>query len=143
MPELIDSPAMSSQPPRRPTSQMPSARPTTVVVAVAGPMARADLPAICGEVVALLEATGADVALCDVGALPADAAAVDALARIQLAARRAGRQVVLCRVADDLRDLLAFVGLGGVLRIEPGGQSEQREQRVGVEEERELDDPPA
>ena len=122
---------------------MPSARPTTVVFAVAGPMARADLPAICGDVAALLEATGADVALCDVGALPADAAAVDALARIQLAARRMGRQVVLRDVADDLRDLLTLVGLGGVLRIEPGGQPEQREQRVGVEEERELDDPPA
>jgi ABC-type transporter Mla MlaB component len=103
---------------------MPSARPTTVVFAVAGPMARADLPAICGSVVAVLEATGADVALCDVGALPADAAAVDALARIQLAARRTGRQVVLRHVADDLRDLLALVGLGGVLRIEPGGQAE-------------------
>ena len=122
---------------------MPSARPTTVVFAVAGPVARADLPAICGDIVAVLEATGADVALCDVGALPADAAAVDALARIQLAAQRTGRRVVLRHVADDLRDLLAFVGLAGVLRIEPGGQSEQREQRVGVEEERELDDPPA
>src|SRR6059036_2192766 len=100
---------MSSRAPRRPTSQMPSARPTTVAFAVAGPMARADLPAICRDVVALLEATGADVALCDVRALPADAAAVDVLARIQLAARRMGRQVVLRDVADDLRDLLAFV----------------------------------
>jgi hypothetical protein len=143
MPKLIGPPAMSSQPLRRPTSQMPSARPTTVVFAVAGPIARADLPAICGGVAALLEATGADVALCDVGTLPADAVAVDALARIQLAARRMGRQVVLRHAADDLRDLLAFVGLGGVLGIEPRGQSEQREQRVGVEEERELDDPTA
>jgi len=122
---------------------MQSARPTTVVFAVAGPIARADLPAICGDVAALLDATGADVALCDVRGLPADAAAVDALARIQLAARRMGRQVVLRHAADDLRDLLAFVGLSGVLRIEVGGQPEQREQRVSVEEERELDDPPA
>src|SRR6476619_6794487 len=106
---------------------MPSERPTSVVFAVAGPIARADLPAICGDVAALLEATGADVALCDVGALPADAVAIDALARIQLAARRMGRQVVL----------------PGVLRIEPGGQAEQRKQGVGVEEERELADPPA
>ena len=122
---------------------MPSARPTTVVFAVAGPMARADLPAICGDVVALLDATGADVALCDVGALPADAVAIDALARIQLAARRMGRRVVLHHAADDLRDLMGFVGLTGLLGIEPGGQSEQREQRAGVEEERELDDPTA
>jgi hypothetical protein len=122
---------------------MPSARPTTVAFAVAGPIARADLPAICGRVAALLEATGADVALCDVGLLPADAVAVDALARIQLAARRMGRDVVLRQATGDLRGLVALVGLAGVLRIEPGGQAEQREQRVGVEEERELDDPPA
>ena len=121
---------------------MPSARPTTVVFAVAGPIARADVPAICGDVAALLEATGADVALCDVGGLPADLVAIDALARIQLAARRKGRQVVLRHAADDLRDMLAFVGLAGALRIEPGGQAEQRKQGVGVEEERELDDPP-
>jgi len=122
---------------------MPSVRPTTVVFAVAGPIARADLPAICGDVAALLEATGADVALCDVGGLPADLVAIDALARIQLAARRKGRQVVLRHAADDLRDMLALVGLAGALRIEPGGQAEQRKQGVGVEEERELDDPPA
>ncbi len=122
---------------------MPSERPTSVVFAVAGPIARADLPAICGAVAALLEATGADVALCDVGALRADAVAIDALARIQLAAQRMGRQVVLRHAADDLCDLLAFVGLTGVLRIEPGGQAEQRKQGVGVEEERELADPPA
>ena len=122
---------------------MPSARPTTVVIAVAGPIARADLPAICGDVAALLEATGADVALCDVGGLPADLVAIDALARIQLAARRKGRQVVLRHAADDLRDMLALVGLAGALRIEPGGQAEQRKQGVGVEEEGELDDPPA
>ena len=122
---------------------MPSARPTTVVFAVAGPVARADLPAICGHVAALLEATGADVALCDVDNLSADAVAIDVLARIQLAARRMGRQVVLRHVTDELRALIALVGLDGVLRIEPGRQPEQREQRVGVEEERELGDPPA
>jgi hypothetical protein len=103
---------------------MPSARPTTVVCVVAGPIARADVPAICGHVAALLEATGADVALCDVGSLAADAVAVDALARIQLAAARMGRRVVLRHAAADLRDLLAFVGLMGVLRIESGGQAE-------------------
>ena len=122
---------------------MPSARPTTVAFAVAGPIARADLPAICRDIVALLEATGADVALCDVGALSADAVAVDALARIQLAARRMGRDVVLGHVAEDLYDLLAFVGLAGALRIEPRGQAEQRKERLGVEEKRELDDPSA
>ena len=134
---------MSSPAGRGQTSQMPSARPSTVVFAVAGPVARADLPAICGGVAALLETSGADIALCDVGALRADAVALDALARMQVAAGRMGRQVVLRHVTDELRGLIALVGLNGVLRIEPGRQAEQREQRVGVEEERELGDPPA
>ncbi|MGH3076197.1 MAG: STAS domain-containing protein [Gaiellales bacterium] len=122
---------------------MPSARPSTVVFAVAGPLARADLPSVSGGVAALLETSGAEIALCDVGALDADAVALDALARMQLAAGRMGRQVVLRHVTDELRGLMALVGLDGVLRIEPGRQAEQREQRVGVEEERELGDPPA
>jgi hypothetical protein len=122
---------------------MPSARPTTVAFAVAGPIARAEVPALCGHVAALLDATGADVALCDVAALPADAVAVDALARIQLATRRMGRRLELRGAADDLLDLLAFVGVAGPLGIEPWRQAEEREQRLGVEEERELGDPPA
>jgi len=90
-----------------------------------------------------IEATGADVALCDVAALPADAAAVDALARIQLAARRMGRRLEVRGAADDLLALLAFVGVAGALGIEPWRQAEEREERLGVEEERELGDPPA
>ena len=39
------------------------------------------------------------------------------------------------------QDLLAFAGLGDVLRVEAGRQAKQREERLGVEEERELDDP--
>jgi len=122
---------------------MPSARPTTVAFAVAGPIARADIPALCGSVAVLLEASGADIALCDVAALPADAAAVDAVARIALAARRMGRRLVLREATDDLLDLLAFAGVAGPLGIEPWRQPEEREERLGVEEERELGDPPA
>jgi hypothetical protein len=122
---------------------MPSARPTTVAFAVAGPIARADIPALCRRVAMLLETSGADIALCDVTELPADAAAVDAVARIQLAARRMGRRLVLREAADDLLDLLAFVGVAGALGIEPWRQAEEREERGGVEEERELGDPPA
>src|SRR3954469_15157268 len=95
----------------RPPLPLPPARPTTGAFAAPGPIARADLPAICGHVAALLEATGADVARCDVAALPADAAAVDALARIQLSARRMGRRLEVRGAADDLLALLAFVGV--------------------------------
>jgi hypothetical protein len=79
--------------------------------------------------------------VCDVGALAPDAATVDVLARVQLAACRLGREVRLRNASGELRDLIAFVGLRDVLRVEPGWEPEEREQRLRVEEERELDDP--
>ena len=78
--------------------------------------------------------------VCDVGALAPDAVAVDALARLQLIAGRLGLEIRLRDASSELQDLLAFVGLRNVLRVEAGGQAEQREQRLGVEEEREVDD---
>jgi hypothetical protein len=80
---------------------------------------------------------------CDVRALPADAAALDALARLQLVACRAGVELRLRNASAELCCLIAFTGLGEVLRVEPERQAEEREQRRGVEEERELGDPPA
>ena len=69
-----------------------------------------------------------------------DAGTVDALARFQLVARRAGRQVRLAHASPELRGLLAFMGLETVLPLEPERQAEEREDPVGVEEEGELDD---
>jgi hypothetical protein len=80
---------------------------------------------------------------CDVRALPADAATVDALARLQLFARRAGFELWLCHASPELCSLLAFTGLDAVLSVEPERQAEEREQRLHVEEEGELADPPA
>jgi hypothetical protein len=80
--------------------------------------------------------------VCDVGAVPPDVHAIDALARLQLAAGRLGLEVRLRHASSDLQALIAFAGLREVLRVEAGGQAEQREERVGVEEERELGDPP-
>ena len=78
----------------------------------------------------------------DVSDLPPDVGTIGVLARFQLAARQRGRQVRLRDASDDLRALVDFVGLGEVLRLEPRRQAEQREDTVGVEEERELGDPP-
>jgi ABC-type transporter Mla MlaB component len=80
---------------------------------------------------------------CDVSALAADAVTIDALARLQLDARRGGHEIVLRGAPQPLVDLLDLCGLRDVLRVEMGGKPEEREQRVRVEEERELDDPPA
>jgi ABC-type transporter Mla MlaB component len=95
---------------------MASARPDSVDFAVDGPIARADLPGLCERICALLEQSGgARVALCDVGTVGVDAVTVDALARLQLAARRHGCQVRLRNASGELRELVAFMGLQDVL----------------------------
>jgi hypothetical protein len=96
----------------------------------------------------LLERSGARTLVCDVGALAhPDLAAVDALARLQLVARRLGCRMLLQRASPELGELLAFAGLDvalplrPALRLEPRREPEEREQRLGVEEEREPGDP--
>jgi ABC-type transporter Mla MlaB component len=83
------------------------------------------------------------IVVCDVRALVhVDAGTVDALARLQLNAQRLGACVRLHYPSRELLELLDFMGLSDVLlSVEPGGQAEQREHGVGVEEERQLDDP--
>ncbi len=71
-----------------------------------------------------------------------DLAVIDQLARIQLEARRRGCKVCLQGATSELLDLICFAGLEGALCVEVQRQPEQREQPGGVEEERELDDPP-
>lgn len=95
----------------------------TIVFPVPAATAPADL---CERLSVMLLATGAAVAVCDVAELPADAAAIDALARLALTARRIGRRVALRHPSPDLRELLAFAGLDETLRVEAGGQPEQR-----------------
>jgi hypothetical protein len=83
----------------------------------------------------------ASTIVCDVGAVAPEAAAVDALARLQLYAQRLGLEIRLLHASSALQELIAFAGLDGVLRVEAKGQAEEREERRRVEEERELDDP--
>ncbi len=91
--------------------------PHTLAFAIRGPIARADLPGLCARVCALLGATtGASVVLCDVAGVDPDAVTVDALARLELAARRQGCTVQLCNASDELLELVAFMGLEDVCR---------------------------
>jgi len=80
---------------------------------------------------------------CDVSSLGADLSTVDALARLQLLARRAGHEVRLQNASPELWALLSLVGLDEVLRVESGREAEQREERVRLEEECEFRDPAA
>jgi hypothetical protein len=125
----------------------PSAAGTTVWVL--GPtIARADVPQLCAQLGRHLADTDAAVVICDVGAVTEpDLVTVEALARLQLTARRHGRRLWLLRACGPLRDLLALTGLCAAvplhppLAVEPRRQAEQREQALGVEEMVEPDDP--
>jgi ABC-type transporter Mla MlaB component len=83
--------------------------------AIYGPITRPDLPGLCGRVCALLERGAPRIALCDVRGVPADAVTVDALAQLQLAARRRGCEVRLQNATRDLRELVDLMGLAEVV----------------------------
>jgi STAS domain len=92
--------------------------PRTTVLAIGGSLAPADVEGLCARARGLL--AGGEVAelVCDVGLLDRpDAVAVDALARLQLTARRHGARVLLRRASPALVALLAFVGLDAVLPL--------------------------
>ena len=57
----------------------------------------------------------ATVVPCDVRCLGAEAAAVDALARLQVAAMRCGCRISLRNASPELVELIAFIGLDEVL----------------------------
>jgi ABC-type transporter Mla MlaB component len=94
---------------------MTASAPQAIGFTVRGPIARPDLPGLCERVCALLEDSGAIVAVCDVRSVDPDAVTVDALARLQLAARRHGCRVRLRHASSELRDLVSFMGLEDVL----------------------------
>ena len=71
---------------------------------------------------------------CDVSSIDADEIALDALARLQLMARRMGVSIELRNARPQLVDLLTFLGLAGLLAVEAHRQAEQREE-VGIDEE--------
>ena len=116
-----------------------------------GPVTRDAIPAMCERARRLLEGCDAGPVACDVGALAEpDAITVDALARLQLTARRVGCTVELLSACEELEDLLALTGLlevltggGGVVAsaVEAWGEPELREQALRVEEEADPDDP--
>jgi len=94
---------------------MAAPAPEAMTFTITGPIAREDLPGLCARVCALLERSSAPVALCDVTGVDVDAVTIDALARLQLAARRRSCRVRLRHASEELRDLVAFMGLDDVL----------------------------
>lgn len=120
----------------------------TIVLVIDGPITRIHVKRLQERVRALLESSDADLIICDVEALDdPDVVTVEVLARLQLTARRLGREVQFRHACNELKDLLALTGLDDVVRLfagrglEPRGKAEEREQTRRVEEETDPNDP--
>ena len=93
-------------------------KPNTLVLVISGRITRTDIPKLCDRVHYFLDDTNASVVICDVsGVAEPDAVAVDALARLQLAARRLGYQIKLRSACHELLDLLVLTGLRDVVPV--------------------------
>jgi ABC-type transporter Mla MlaB component len=141
-PPASEGPASSA-----PSEPRPPPEPSATVVVIAGPIARAEIPGLCERVGASLEQCHPGPVDCDVGAMDPDAVTVEALARLQLTARRLGRRVRFKDASPELQRLLCLSGLddvlpcGGTSGLEPSGQAEEGEQARSVQEERDPGDP--
>ncbi|NEC91479.1 STAS domain-containing protein [Streptomyces sp. SID12501] len=120
---------------------------TPAVLVLAGPVTREGVPGLCQDVRALLATRGGGggrdpVVVCDVAGLgPPGLDTVELLARLQLAARRAGGRIRLREPAPALLAFLDLVGLGFDVEGEREREAEQREPALGVEEAVEPGDP--
>lgn len=115
---------------------------------IGAPRATGDLPLLSERLASLVRDGDADLLVCDLAGLAdADCGTVEALARLQLTARRLGRRIRLEHPSPQLHQLLALVGLCDVvgacpdLGLEAQGQAEEREHPLGVQEERDPADP--
>jgi anti-anti-sigma factor len=128
-----------------------------VVLTIGDSVARAEIPALCERLRALLEGRACEAVVCDLATLvQADLAAVEALARLQLTARRLGCRVRLRNESGELAALLELTGLSEVLPLEsdapdvkrplprePRRQAKEREEPSCVAEEGDSADPTA
>ena len=92
------------------------------------------------DIVLIIDAE-TDEVLGHVDARKPDLAVIEALARVQLSARRRGSQIRLTNVSEGLRGLLDLVGLAEVLCVEAQRQPELGEQ-LRVDEVMQPGDPP-
>jgi ABC-type transporter Mla MlaB component len=93
---------------------MPCSGSHEVAFSISGPITREDLPGLCDRVCALLAESGS-VVRCDVAGVEPDAVTVDAVARLQLAARRRDCEVRLHNASDALLSLVELMGLTNVI----------------------------
>jgi hypothetical protein len=117
----------------------------TLVLAIGPSLAPADAARLAARLRAVPHGHHPAEVVCDVGAVTDPSLGdVEALARLQLAARRLGYRIRLRGASDRLRELLALTGLDGILPlwVEPVGEAEEGEEALGVEERVDPGDPP-
>lgn len=128
----------------------------STVLVIDPTIGRADIPVLCERLTDRLTWYGREgaVVVCEVsGIAEPSAITVETLARLRLTARRLGADIRVRGAHARLRQLLAFVGLDGIVPIdggipidggsalEPHRQAEQREQPLDVEEVGDPADP--
>ncbi len=120
---------------------------STIAMVISGRLARADVPAMLERMGRLLEGTSTGPLICDVAAvIDLDLVTVDALATLQLLARRLGRPLRFRHASPELRELIALAGLSGTLPcreellLEVQRQPEEGEEARRVQEERDAAD---
>jgi len=87
----------------------------TVYAQIRGPLVRRDLPGLYARVCAQLASAAGGTLVCDVASVAVDAVAVEALARLQLGARRHRCRVLIANAPKELRELVDLFGLEEVL----------------------------
>jgi uncharacterized protein related to proFAR isomerase len=97
----------------------PTAGPRSVVVRLHGAVGPDARSAVCAQVRRLLARGDVDVITCDVSSVRPELGAVDALARLQLTARRLGGGIRLRAAPEDVAGLIRLVGVDAVLPVAP------------------------
>ena len=99
-------------------------------------------PATPATTVVLVVEGHSDQVVAQVDAGSPDLGLVDAILRLQLAARRCGGSLRFEHVSVELARLLRFVGVASCLGLDAGGEPERGE-HLGVDEVVQPGDPPA
>jgi ABC-type transporter Mla MlaB component len=87
-------------------------------LALGGPVASGDLPALCERVRILVARDTPPLVEVDLAALPrADLATVGVLSRLQLTAKRGGGRICIRHAPEGLGELLILLGLDSCLTI--------------------------
>ena len=95
--------------------------PHEIVLIVNDLLARAEVRGLCERARAILDRGDELPVVCDVGRVAiADAATVDALARLQLIARSCGRRFELRHAGRELEELISLMGLTEALPVVSG-----------------------